>query len=81
MATKTISVDMEAYERLCRARRSPRESFSKVIKRATWERDEQTAASMLRSSEALPLIDEDALAALDRGQREDNPPEDPWARG
>jgi len=32
MATKTISIDMEAYRRLKRARRDT-ESFSKVIKR------------------------------------------------
>ncbi len=31
MATKTLSLDMESYDRLCRARRDPRESFSTVI--------------------------------------------------
>lgn len=35
--TKTISIDLEAYERLRRARRSRSESFSMVIKRATWK--------------------------------------------
>lgn len=35
VATKTISIDLEAYERLCRARCAPDESFSRVIKRAT----------------------------------------------
>lgn len=33
MATKTISLDLVAYESLCRLRREPRESFSKVIRR------------------------------------------------
>lgn len=33
MATKTISVDLIAYESLCRLRSDPRESFSKVIRR------------------------------------------------
>lgn len=47
MATKTVSVDLEAYERLCRARISDKESFSQVIKRATWLPVRGTAASLL----------------------------------
>ena len=33
MPTKTISLDLVAYESLCQLRRDPRESFSKVIRR------------------------------------------------
>lgn len=33
MATKTITIDMEAYRRLVKARREKDESFSRVIKR------------------------------------------------
>ncbi|MEM7144189.1 MAG: antitoxin VapB family protein [Verrucomicrobiota bacterium] len=37
MATKTISLELDAYERLRRAKRSPRESFSEVVRRAQWD--------------------------------------------
>ena len=80
MATKTISVDIEAYERLRQARRSPTESFSRVIKRAHWEEEKQTLAALLASSVGLPIISEDSLDELDRAQSSDVPPEDPWAQ-
>ena len=38
MATKTISLKMEAYEKLRNARRSPDESFSDVVLRAVGPR-------------------------------------------
>jgi len=47
IATKTISVDLEAYERLRMARMHERESFSKVIKRAVWKAEGGTAAALL----------------------------------
>jgi hypothetical protein len=50
MATKTLSVDDEAYERLRRARLHPKESFSKVIKRAKWETGRPRCGEILRRS-------------------------------
>jgi len=78
MATKTISIDLEAYERLRRARLAPDESFSRVIKRARWNDEVRTAAGLLTALEETPLPEPDVLARLGEAQRADAPPEDPW---
>lgn len=78
MATKTISVDLEAYERLRRARLAPDESFSRVIKRAHWNDETRTAAALLSALESVPLPDPATLDRLDDSQRADHPPEDAW---
>ena len=76
MGTKTLSVDEEAYSRLCRAKRSSKESFSKVIKRATWPESDRTCSLLLsRISGGVP---EEVLNALDQAQKEDRPPESKW---
>jgi len=81
MATKTISIDLEAYERLRAARRAPNESFSHVIKRAHWRNEVPTAAMLLDAIAELPLADDDVLARLDEAQHADAPPEDQWRSG
>jgi hypothetical protein len=81
MATKTISIDLEAYERLCRARRWPGESFSRVIKRAAWASPPRSGAALLEALEGLPPLDADTLRRLEEAQAGDPPPEDPWAGG
>ncbi len=81
MATKTISIDLEAYERLSRARRWPGESFSKVIKRATWESPARSAGALLEALEGLPPLELEILRRLEEVQGADRPPEDPWAGG
>lgn len=78
MATKTISIDLEAYELLRRARREPNESFSRVIKRATWDEIPCTAGNFLDRLAHLPPTTPEALDALARIQRSDLPPEDSW---
>jgi hypothetical protein len=80
MATKTISIDLEAYERLCRARRSRTESFSRVIKRARWEPPATSCASFLGAISALQAMDREALDRLDAAQHGDEAPGDPWTR-
>lgn len=78
MPTKTISLDLEAYERLTRARRAPRESFSCVIKRATWADPDHSAQRLANSWRDLPALDDATLARLDKIQQADRPPRSKW---
>jgi hypothetical protein len=80
MATKTISVDLEAYQRLCRARLSSTESFSRVIRRARWEPVVRTCASLLAGLESLPPVADGILDELDEAQAADRAPDDRWTR-
>ena len=79
MATKTISIDMEAYEKLTKARLSPEDSFSRVIKRAKWESPAKTCGDLLRSLPTLPTAEDEVLDRLERAQTEDKAPDHPWA--
>jgi hypothetical protein len=49
MRFKTISLAEDAYEILRRARKSPRESFSQVVRRASWEEPAETMGAALES--------------------------------
>ncbi|MFK7910699.1 MAG: antitoxin VapB family protein [Akkermansiaceae bacterium] len=80
MATKTISVDLEAYERLRAARSEERESFSKVIKRAVWPAPSGTAAELLHwRKESTVAVEKSVLDRLDAAQESDAENPDKWA--
>ncbi len=82
MASKTITLKLEAYNRLRAARRYPTESFSEVVLRASWPADTITGRELLklyRSGRRAKLSEEalDELAAINDA---DAPPDDPWAK-
>lgn len=79
MATRTLSVTLEAYERLRAARRHPGESLSQVILRARWPERTITGGELLgRLRERGPHFTEEQLDLIERAKSEDRPPEDKW---
>jgi len=79
MATKTISIDLSAYEKLTHARVHEKESFSKVIKRALWPRSDTSGRALLNAFKSMPRASEEAIAELESNQALDTPPVDRWA--
>jgi hypothetical protein len=80
MGSKTISLKLEAYERLRAARRYPTESFSEVVLRATWPEDTITARDLLRLYRSGPRLPKGSADLLEEFQRLDAPPVDKWAK-
>jgi hypothetical protein len=71
MAIKTISIELDVYERLRRAKRGDRESFSQVLRRARWDDEEPTGASIVAAWRELAAghpaaLDDRTLSALER---------------
>lgn len=79
MGSKNISITEDAYLRLRRARRHPRESFSEVIRRGHWDDGEPTALAWLDHFETAPRVADGVLDALEADQKADRPPEDKWS--
>lgn len=81
MTTKTISLKLEAWERLRRARRTPSESFSEVVMRAQWPEVGVTAGELLAVYESSGAhLSEEALDRIEEADTGDQPPEDKWER-
>lgn len=79
MASKTISLRTDAYERLRRARRSPSESFTDVVLRATWPETTVTGGELLHIYRENGLFfTERSLRRVEELKAEDRPPEDKW---
>ena len=78
MATKTITLEVDAYERLKRAKRSPRESFSEVVRRLPLPAEAITAGGLLAlaAERGAMLTEADALA-IDKLNLADQPPHIP----
>lgn len=75
MATKTISLEIDAYEKLKKAKRSERESFSEVVRRARFDDEPSTGPgilahlSRLRTRHPSSLLPDEVLDRLDERVR------------
>jgi hypothetical protein len=79
MAIKTISLELDAYEKL-RAAKRPGESFSEVVRRGHWEEAPVTGQALRAYFQRGGSGVEDAyLDSVDEAVRHDPAPDDPWA--
>jgi hypothetical protein len=65
MATKTVSLELDAYEKLQKAKRSERESLSQVVRRARWEDSPSTGPQILAHLSELLRRNPDSLLSDD----------------
>ena len=66
MATKTISLEIDAYDKLKRAKRSERESFSSAVRGARFPHESNTGKEVLEALRALRRSHPDRV--LDEGR-------------
>jgi len=79
MATKTISLELDAYEKL-RLSKRPGESFTEVVRRAGFDDSAPTGADLLRFFRGGGSgLGEEYLDAVEAADKNDHPPDDPWA--
>ncbi|MEM9080741.1 MAG: antitoxin VapB family protein [Verrucomicrobiota bacterium] len=78
MATKTITLELEAYEKLRRAKRG-RESFSEVVRRGIFPEAPKSGADLLayHLGRSRYLSEED-LGAMELAERGDEVAVNPW---
>jgi phosphoribulokinase len=79
MATKTITLELDAYEKL-RAAKKAGESFSAVVRRASFPDAPLTAENLLTYLRAGGSgVSETYLDTVEEAVKHDPPPDNPWA--
>jgi len=75
VATKTISLELDAYESLKAVKRHPRESFSEVVRRLVQPKKPITGKQLFDTlHEGRFTLTEGDAEAIDRLNRDDVPP-------
>ena len=78
MANKTITLELDAYEKLAAAKQG-RESFSSVVRRCILPGGSRDGASVLAIlREKRSFLSDDGLNRLEEIVRNDSTPENPW---
>jgi hypothetical protein len=78
MATKTISLEIDAYERL-KASKKPGESFSEVVRRAQFPDAVPTGNDLLDwMRKGGSGVSNSYLTEVEEAEKNDLPPDDPW---
>jgi len=79
MATKTISLEIDAYERL-RSSKKPGESFSAVVRRAQFPEGPSSGADLLEyMQKGGSGVSHAHLNEVEEADQNDSPPDDPRA--
>jgi hypothetical protein len=79
MATKTITLEIDAYEKL-RLSKRPGESFTDVVRRARFDGSVATGASLVEYFRGGgSAVSEHYLDAVQEAVKNAEPPDDPWA--
>jgi hypothetical protein len=77
--TKTITLEIDAYEKLRLAKRAD-ESFSEVVRRAEFTEAPLTGAALLEYLESGGAgASESYLDAVEKAAKSDRLPDNPWA--
>jgi len=78
MATKTITLELDAYEKLKAAKRG-RESFSSVVRRCILPNQPKTGEMLLDYLRSRTVFfTEEELDKMDKINQNDTPPTNPW---
>lgn len=83
MATKTITLELDAYDKLKSAKKTARESFSSVVRRAVFPDTPVTAGELVatlrkRMAGGVLPLSEETLDSLDEYQDEPRTSESAW---